>query len=133
MVPYEQQVCTKNIAHNRTYSCTTRGSSKLAWTSAQFIGGDGSRLEFPSFVPLGTIKQSQINRDVKAVLLRNEMIHGVQILTCNLTIPLVFLSSFKTYSIVCLNTGLDTMNGTVINVEGVYLYILCIAGIFWRD
>ena len=111
-----QQVCINETAV-LTFSCETQDSHVLAWESSQFIG-DGSQIQFASFESIGTTKRSEVNSPVEAMLTRKEVRNGVQVLASNLTLPVSLASSLKQYMIVCVNTGLETRNMSVIKVKG---------------
>ena len=123
MVPNEKQVCPQNNAIDQTYLCETRGSETLVWRSPQLIGLGGKQIQFASFETLGTTKRSKINPYVEATLIKTDRENGVRILKCNLSITLFNVSSFEEYSIVCLNTGLDTENNLNVEVNGMYLFM----------
>lgn len=93
------------------FTCEIRDSSILAWEiqNDQYIGPRGSRLEFLSAEPVGTVKYSEINSGVFANLTKNYLQNGVQVLTCELSIS-ELLYHPDDVEVLCVNVGLDTEN-----------------------
>ena len=100
----------------RNFSCEIRDSNILAWENDEYIGGHGSRLEFLSAEPVGTVKFSEVNSGVFANLTENYDENGVRVLRCQLSI-----SEFQYHpddvEVVCVNVGLSTENSYGLRVN----------------
>ena len=114
--PTIRQVCSDSMQEMVNFACETRGSEVLVWESIHFIGN--GRIQFASYEDIGTIKSSEINSDVRAILTGNEMRNGVRVLLCNLTVPISSASLTRPHLIVCLNTGLNTQASSLVEVIG---------------
>ena len=57
------------------FTCETRGSAILAWTSDEYIESDGTRMELATFNDVGDTRTSPINSNTVATLIdkTNEM------------------------------------------------------------
>ena len=95
---------------NVTCTCTTAHSSILAWSSDEFIGQDGIRLEFASVQPLLT-RQNVAGLSTFAVLTDNSDMNGVVVLESELT----FVASESSANILsCLNVVRQTLYPIII-------------------
>ena len=112
------RVCEHNISE-LNFACEIRGSEVLGWESSHFIGS--GQIQFASYEEIGTIKNSEINSNVRANLTGNEMRNGVRVISSNLSISVSSVSLLRQSLIVCLNTGLNTRDSTEVQVTGVYL------------
>ena len=81
------------------FTCVTRGSPVLAWSSDDYIG-DGVFLEFSSVVPVGTTLRA-VNSDTVAVLVDVSMESGVTVLES--TLQITVSSQFSSSSVACLS------------------------------
>lgn len=82
------------------FTCVTRGSSVLAWSSDDYIGV-GVRLEFLSILSLGTTMQSFVNPGTVAILINVSMENGETVLES--TLRITASSQFSSSSVSCHN------------------------------
>ena len=101
----------------RNFSCEIRDSIILAWENDEYIGPQGSRLEFLSTEPVGTVKMSEINHGVFANLTENYVKNGIRVLKCVLSISEIS-NHLNIINVVCLNVGLDTESSYEVQVDG---------------
>ena len=100
------------------FTCVAEGNS-MAWSSDEYIGSDGNRLEFVAIEQKGT--EYRAGQTV-ATLVDVSSVNGLTILESLLQISV--RSAFQTSSIRCHNLGSDTVNtisfetsGTVVEVK----------------
>ena len=93
-----------------TFTCVTRGSPILAWTSDQYIEQGGTQLEFATFNNEGETRSSPINTDTVATLTRKAVENSQQVLESQLRITT--LPSFPTFSVSCIHIGRGEMDTT---------------------
>ena len=106
----------------RTFGCEVRDSNVLAWENDQYIGPHGSRLEFLSAEPIGTVKYSEINSGVFANLTENYIQNGIRVLNCQLSIfEFFYLPDAYTMEVVCRNVGLGTDDSYELQVNSMFL------------
>ena len=67
------------------FTCETRGSDIIAWTSEEYINSGGARVAF-TFLDVGTITKS--NQNTVATLVSADNINGIRTLISRLTIKL---------------------------------------------
>lgn len=112
---YSQIMLTSSLVNNAKvcpgdeiiFTCETRGSSILAWSSAQYIGGGGVQFEFTTDDTPGLVEQSRINADVIATLTSTD----AQSQTISSTLRIVASSDVSAPSVTCLHRT-DQINKT---------------------
>lgn len=97
------------------FTCVTRGSPTIAWTSQEYIGPVGVRLLLASFHDIGSPIESQINPNVVASLVNKSNDGGMQVLESELS--LVISSDIPTATITCVH-GNGTPNTTTFQALG---------------
>ena len=110
-----EQVCPGKSV---TFTCTTTGSSTLAWESDEYIGA-GSQFEFRLIDSIG---DSQSNSDAVATLVATNSTDGVLILTS--TLRVISRPNPPNISVSCRNVGLGQINTSMVPLAGNYKYIL---------
>ena len=105
---YPQQVIT--------FTCVTRGSSILAWSSDEYIGPGGALLTFVAFDPLGTTTASFINPDTAAVLVSSSNENGEIVLES--TLQITVSSLFPTSSVACHNVDGGAVSSFTFHIPG---------------
>ena len=93
------------------FTCTTTGSSRLSWTSDEYIGVN-RQLEFRSIDTIGSIQSSPSNPDTIANL---TSVDG-DILTS--TLQIATTSTIPSSTITCISGGLGTTNTSTVQVAG---------------
>ena len=93
-----------------TFTCVTRGSPVLAWTSDQYIEQGGTQLEFATFDNENETRTIPINPNTVATLTRKAMENGEQVLESELRI--ITVSRFPTFSVSCIHIGSGNINET---------------------
>ena len=99
-----EQVCPGNTI---IFTCTTTGSSLLAWISKEYIGS-GSQIEFRSVIdPVGTIRNSTSNPETVANLtaINNDVLTS--------TLRIKTGSTTSNVSVSCINAGGMTNISTI--------------------
>ena len=107
-------------SENVTFTCVTRGSSLMAWSSDEYIGSDGLRLEFVS------IERKGINRTAGlavATLVESSDNNGEITLVSQLRITIY--SMYQISSITCHNIGIGTVNTTTFRMAGMDEFFTC--------
>ena len=99
------------------FTCVTRGSQTIAWTSLEYIGPAGVRLLLASFDVIGSPIVSQINPSVQASLVNRSLDNGVQVLESELHI--VISSEFPSATISCVLSN-GTQSDATFQVLGMY-------------
>ena len=92
-----------------TFTCETRGSGVLVWTSNDYIGR-GSQLEFTEFNDLDVIRTSSINSYTVATFVINTNIDGRIVLVSQLNINVS--ASFPNPSVTCVHVR-DGLQDTI--------------------
>ena len=100
------------------FTCETRGSPIIAWTSEEYIERGATQLNFATFNSIGATKTSPIHPNTIATLTNNTMEDGVQVLVSELRIRA--LSQFLNSSVTCIHIGNGTTNTTMFQVFGMY-------------
>ena len=88
------------------FTCETRGSDIIAWTSKEYIGSGGARVEF-SFLDVKTMK---VDQNTVATLISADNVNGIRTLISRLTITVS--PSYQNPSITCLHVG-RLINATI--------------------
>ncbi len=104
-----EQVCPGKSV---TFTCTTTGSSTLAWQSDEYIGA-GSQFEFRSIDNVGA---SHSNVDAVATLTATNTTNGMLILTS--TLRVITRTTSSNISVSCRNVGLGQINTSTIPLAG---------------
>lgn len=99
-----------------TFTCTTRDSQIISWSSNDYIGRD-LQLEFISVDPAQLTLQSIINPDTIATLSSVGVENGSVVLVS--TLQIVASSQFSSSSISCHHIGSGEINTTTIQVAAV--------------
>ena len=99
-----------------TFTCETRGSPIIAWTSDQYIEVGGTQLEFGAIASVGDVVRSPVYSDTVATLTVNGMIDGEQVLES--TLHIVTSSQFPTSSVTCIHIGTRTSDIRMLQVMG---------------
>ena len=91
-----------------SFTCETRGSFAIAWSSDDYIGPGGTQLLFAAGVnPVGDTRSSGIIPETVANLTNNTIKDGVQVLVSILTINVAQNSPGG--SVTCMHVGDGTM------------------------
>ena len=106
-----EPLCPGDIA---TFTCETRGSYILVWSSDEYIGSSGTQLEFLTIDIVGRVLVSPINPNTFATLISNTIEDGVRVLVSTLRIRA--LSQFLNSSVTC--TSLNTATTKSVQVLG---------------
>ena len=99
------------------FTCETRGSTILAWTSDEYIEPGGTRLELATFNDVGDTRTSPVNLNTVATLISETRESGIDVLVSTLRIRA--LSEFLDSSVTCIHVDGGTMNTTRIQVLGI--------------
>ena len=114
--PADEPLCPEEVV---IFTCETRGSPIIAWTSDQYIEVGGTQLEFGAIASVGDTVPSPVYSDTVATLTVNGMIDGEQVLES--TLRIVTSSLFPTSSVTCIHIGTGRMNTTMLEVLGMYV------------
>ena len=100
-----------------TFTCETRGSPVIAWSSDEYIG---SNVQFEFFIveSVGTTHTSPANPNTVVTLINVTTENGVAILVSQLHI--IVLSGFLTSSVTCIHLSLGQTNTIVFHVLGMF-------------
>ena len=101
-----------------TITCETRGSIVIAWTSEEYIGARGTRLEFGIFHSIGNTYTSHMNPNTVATLINKTVEDGVYVLVSQLRITAQ--SQFMNPSVICINVRFGIQNTTRLRVLGMF-------------
>ena len=93
-----------------TFTCETRGSEVLAWTSNDFIG-EGSRLQFADFNNLNLMHTGTVPGTV-ATFITNTVVDGTIVLVSQLKIKVPDSESFSSPFVSCVHVRGD-VNETI--------------------
>ena len=114
VLTYNRDLCPGDF---QIFTCEIRDSSRLVWKNDQYIGANGSQLEFLSDEPMGTIKFSDINSGVSANLTENFVENGVKVLKCQLIISKLLYHT-NDIEVICINVDLKTKNSFQLRRSG---------------
>ena len=103
------------------FTCRAEGNS-LGWSSDEYIGAGGSRLEFVSIDPTGTTYR--VGQTV-ATLTNISNANGLTTLESLLQVSVQ--SAFQISSIRCHSLGSDTVNTILFETAGTYTIIIVLA------
>lgn len=96
-----------------TFTCVTRGSSSMVWTSIDYISTNGGRIEYASIDSEGT---SYHAGQTLTTLVSNSRVNGLVVLESQLQI--VVQSNYQVSSVTCHNIGHNTENTTSFETAG---------------
>ena len=102
---------------NVTFTCTTIGSSIIAWSSDEYIGRGGVRLEL--FANATSRESSQISNATAVLLNTTYNSEGDIVLTSALSL---IAMGTPYVSVTCVNIGRETNSNTKLNVSGMYIH-----------
>lgn len=100
-----------------TYTCITRGSPLLGWSSDAYLGR-GTQLEFGTFNSPGSTELSRSNPNTVATFVSMRTENGTVVLTS--TLRIITSSNFSDASVTCHSVGLGTRNTTTIQLNGTH-------------
>ena len=100
-----------------TIMCTTIGSSIIAWSSDEYIGRGGVRLEL--FANATSRESSQISNATAVLLNTSYSSEGDIVLTSALS--LIIMETPYNISVTCVNIGRETNSTIRLNVLGMYI------------
>ena len=115
-----------------TFTCKSKGSPIIAWSSDTYIGMGNVQLAFAAEIDnVGTKRSSSSNPNTVAELVTKEIdSNGTQILISNLTITTTTEhsgdSNIITSSVTCINIGDGSIKTLDFQVLGKYLFMLFI-------
>ena len=109
----EEPLCPGQVV---IFTCETRGSPILAWTSEEYIEQGGTQLEFATFNAVNFTRVSPVNPNTIATLIENRNESGVRVLVSTLHIRT--LSGFLDSSVTCMHIGDGTTNTSRVQVVG---------------
>ena len=104
-----------------SFTCETRNSGNLAWSSNDYIGTGGNRLELIAADPQGTSRTVQTGL-ANATLIRVDQ--SVPILVSELHVRVV--ARYQTSSVTCHNIGTDETSNITFYVAGMQALCNCI-------
>ena len=99
------------------FTCETSGSLVMAWSSLQYIGPNGVRLELIAADGVGHEVRSVVNSDTVATLTR---INGHEVLASELRI--IVQGNFRNASVFCIDAGVG-MSHISFQVLGMYIHV----------
>ena len=101
------------------FTCETRGSTILAWTSDEYIESGGTRLVLATFNDIGDTSRSPVtvNSNTIATLINKTRENGVDVLVSTLRIRAV--SEFLDSSVTCIHVDGGTTNTARVQVLGI--------------
>ena len=111
----DQPVCPGQTI---TFTCVTRGSPTIEWTSDEYIEDNGPGLQFNELSVLNNRKNSHVNPETFAYLVSKRFDGGVDVLASKLHI--VVLSRFSTASVTCIH-GNGSRKVESFQVLGMYM------------
>ena len=101
-----------------TFTCMTIGSNTIAWSSDEYIGSDGNRLEF---IPVDMEGATQRVGQTVATLVNISSVEGVVILVSQLQISVQ--STYQISSITCHSLGNDAVNTISFLTAGTKIFL----------
>lgn len=101
------------------FTCETRDSQVLAWSSDEYIG-QNQQIEFLSFETEGTVRHSSVDPSIVAMLTNVSQQNGTMMIKCNLSITVLESISHQKHSIACINVGIGTQDVTTFYLAGTY-------------
>ena len=99
-----------------TFTCVTRGSGGIAWTSDTYVGPNGFQLRFENFNSPGDIRTSTFNADTVATLTREQEDQGETVRESTLSINP--LSDPQNASVTCIHSASGQRDSTTFQVIG---------------
>ena len=104
------------------FTCVVRRSNSMAWTSEEYIGTGGQRLELSAAEPVGTRYSAVGNNQTVAELISARI---DEIIVSQLHIRIK--SNYSIASVLCHNINADTENSTTFLLAGIILLSRCYA------
>lgn len=104
-----------------TFTCVTKGSHILSWSSENYIGRD-LQLEFTSIHEPGSPEHSQVNSHTTATLTSVTTAEDGSIMLES-TLRLIASSHFPSSSLTCHHVGNGLTNSTTLHVMGELLHV----------
>ena len=101
---------------NVTFTCTTINSSIIAWSSEEYIGRGGVRLDLSAVTHS---ESSQISTATAVLLNTGSNGEGAIVLTSALSL---IAKGIPYISVTCINIGRETNSTITQNVLGMYMY-----------
>ena len=102
-----------------TFTCETRGSPVITWSSDEYIGIRGTQLQFTIIDSVGTTRTSDhVNPNTVATLINVTNENGDDVLVSQLRI--VALSGFLTSSVACIDGSSGAINTVMFHVSGMF-------------
>lgn len=112
---------------NVTFTCVTRGSSSMAWSSEDYIGPGNTQLGFSTFSRVGATSVSSTFPTTVATFTQKFMDGQVQVLVSTLDI-VVSSASSSLKSVTCRHNDDGLTNTTSFYVIGIIIIIVYING-----
>ena len=107
-----------------TCTCTTGHSRTLAWSSDEFIGPGGARLEFASVQPVPT-RQNISGSNAFAVLTNSSNMNGVVVLMSDFTF--IVSENVTIIILTCMNVGRHSSSSIIVPMSSkcfeIHLYL----------
>ena len=110
-----KDLCPGNVL---TFTCETRDSPIIAWTSDDYIEARGTQLEFGRIASVGDTLLSPVNPNTSATLTENGVIDGVAILESQLRITLS--PEYPSSNVACIHVGNGIRREIRFNLLGRY-------------
>ena len=108
-----------------TFTCVTRGSGGIAWTSDTYIGTNGFQLRFEAdFDSPGDIQTSSSNGDTVATLTGEQEDQGETVLVNESTLSINPLPDPQTASVTCIHTTSGQRNTSTFQVIGMLINVV---------
>ena len=99
------------------FTCTTRKSSILEWSSDHYIGNSGEILQLLSVNCLTTEVRSTIDSNTFATCLSVTQENGVTVIVSELRITVS--AAFTTSTVNCSNNGLGSSDSIIFHIQGI--------------
>ena len=106
------------VGETVTFTCMTRGSNIIAWSSDEYTGLDGNRLEF---IPVDVEGATQRVGQTVATLINVSRVEGEVILVSQLQISVLFM--FQVSSITCHGLDNDAVNTISFLTAGTKIFL----------
>ena len=98
------------------FTCETRNSRTIAWSSNDYIGTGGTRLELTDVESEGTYRNASTGRASAVLISVDRSVQGMTILVSQLHIAIV--STYQTSSVTCHSVGGDESNTITFYMRG---------------
>ena len=107
-----------------SFTCVTRDSPILTWSSDQYIGVGGEQLEILSIDSPGTTFVSMVDPSTVAVLTNTTDHNGTSIIMSQLSIIVLPSIVQEYHSITCSNVGIGTETSITLQLAGKFIDLL---------